>query len=150
MHIEEAFDCVLQLRFEEMLEYFLDNGFDLTEKNDDCLIQLCITCKFFSDDPPLSTLKLLLRYGADVNAIEKIKFRSPLHYAAKYGMLSFINELIEQGAEIDPIDSKKRTPLNYALKRKNEGGHFKDIIAVLNSNGGTKKWNKYVKDNNVY
>lgn len=131
MHIEEAFDSVLQFRYEEILIYFLENGFNLSTNHEDSLIELCITSKFFSDDPPLSTLKLLIKYGADVNALEKIKYRTPLHYAAKYGIVSFVEELIAAGAEVDPIDSKKRSPLNYALKKKNKSPEFKKICEIL-------------------
>lgn len=74
--------------------------------------------KFFVKDPPISTMQLLIKYGANVDANEKMKYRTPLHYAAKYGIIEFVNELIKNGAEIDPVDFKKRTPLNYAMKKK--------------------------------
>jgi len=56
MHIEEAFDSVLQFRFEGILEYFLENGYDLKANQADCLLELCITSKFFADDAPLSLM----------------------------------------------------------------------------------------------
>lgn len=86
---------------------------------EDSLIDLCVTSRLFANDPPISTLVLLIKYGADVNTIEKVKYRTPLHYAAKYGILEFVKILITFGAEIDPIDFKKRSPLNYALKKIN-------------------------------
>ncbi|KAL4432944.1 hypothetical protein ABPG74_014458 [Tetrahymena malaccensis] len=150
MHIEETFEQVLQFRFDDILEYFLENGFNIKDDFQDCLIDLCITSRFFASDPPTTTLRLLIKYGADVDALEKDRYRTPMHYAAKYGILEFVKVLLEYKAEVDPIDFKKRTPLNYAMKKKNLGSEYKQICELLEQKGGTTKWNQYVTDNNVY
>lgn len=49
--------------------------------------------------------------------------------------------MIHNRAEVDPIDYKKRTPLNYALKKKKFGDKFQKICEILEKKGGTTKWN---------
>jgi len=66
--------------------------------------------------------KLLISYGADVNAMtsERHDFRSVLHYAVLSGNLSIVNLLMNEGASVRfPPELQKPTPLDFAILRAN-------------------------------
>ncbi|EGR28033.1 hypothetical protein IMG5_184350 [Ichthyophthirius multifiliis] len=119
-HIQEAFESILHLRFDEVIEFFLENGYQINQQENNYLIDLCKTSRFFAVDPPKETLNLLIKYGVDLNQMEDIKYRTALHYACKYGIIDFVKILVQNGAEIDPVDFKKRTPYDYAQKKNNQ------------------------------
>ncbi|CAF3672911.1 unnamed protein product [Rotaria sordida] len=56
----------------------------------------------------------------------------PLHLACKEGYLSIVEYLIEQGTQIDVIDTDSWTPLHYACSK----GHL-DIVKLIYSNEKT-------------
>ena len=56
--------------------------------------------------------ELLLRHGADRNAVNFTASASPLHLAAKHGHLSMVELLILYNAVTDNRDGKLRTPLH--------------------------------------
>ena len=55
---------------------------------------------------------MLLRHGADREAVNLVASASPLHLAAKQGHLSMVELLILYGAVTDGRDGKLRTPLH--------------------------------------
>jgi len=55
---------------------------------------------------------LLLRHGADREALTLVSSESPLHIAAKHGNLSSVELLVLYGSVIDIRDGKLRTPLH--------------------------------------
>ena len=55
---------------------------------------------------------LLLRHGADREALTLVWSASPLHIAAKHGHLSSVELLLLYGSVIDIRDGKLRTPLH--------------------------------------
>ena len=55
---------------------------------------------------------LLLRHGADHEAVNLVASASPLHLAAKHGHLSMVELLILYGAVTVSRDAKLRTPLH--------------------------------------
>lgn len=59
-------------------------------------------------------IKLLLEYGAEVNALDGAR-RTPLHLAARRGNEETARILIRRGADIDAKDHKGITPLRYAV-----------------------------------
>ncbi len=66
--------------------------------------------------------RLLAAPGANVNAMRQ--GRTALHWAAEYGHLDCVNELINAHATLDARDSKGNTPLMLALDL-----HLKNIYA---------------------
>ena len=64
-------------------------------------------------------VNLFFEHGLEVNlkfAAEKFEKRSPIHIAAVNGSLNSLLALISQGADIDPIDNKGRTPISLAIE----------------------------------
>jgi truncated hemoglobin YjbI len=61
------------------------------------------------DDP--AYVAALLRYGARVD--HRYNGASPLHYAVKAGFVLTIQVLLEHGADIDALDDRGRTPLDW-------------------------------------
>ena len=55
---------------------------------------------------------LLLRHGADREAVNLVASASPLHLAAKNGHLSLVELLILYGSVVDCRNGKLRTPLH--------------------------------------
>lgn len=66
---------------------------------------------------------LLLKYGADVNAMTDSRndYRTVLHYAVLSGSLSLVNLLLKQGAKTDRLppdgETDKPSPLHLAILR---------------------------------
>ncbi|CAD8059759.1 unnamed protein product [Paramecium sonneborni] len=120
--IDESFEQAVLYRYEEIIRYFINNSYQVTDKK--ILITLLQTSRFLKHDPPIEVLELLLKEG-NVKPDEGTddKFRTPLHLACKYGIKDFIKILIENGADINAIDKKKFTPLMYLQKKmqKEEG-----------------------------
>jgi ankyrin repeat protein len=56
--------------------------------------------------------------------------RTPLSFAADYGLLDIARYLVEQGAAVDKADVQKRTPLLHAT-----GADHPDVIAYLIDHG---------------
>lgn len=87
-YIYEAFNGVISLkynafmiflnciRFQDVVEFFLKQGLSVKDKPlDESIMTLTKISKYTVHDPPVEVLALLLKYGADVNYIEKTKFR---------------------------------------------------------------------------
>jgi ankyrin repeat protein len=129
----------------------LKQGIDIKNNFRDAIVNLTKTSRFFAQDPPSDTLRVLLKYSnsENINYCEKEKFRTALHLAAKYGILEFVKLLVEAGADINAVDKKKKTPLKYAEEKISKGVHFQEIIKYLKSKGGVVEWNAYMKENDV-
>lgn len=87
-----------------------------------------INCSTLSGSTPLHTaadngnadaIKILLAYGADVNAIYQFNGRTALHLAAYVGNLSCVKKLIKAGAGMLMEDINGSTALNIAQQCKN-------------------------------
>jgi len=61
IYVEEAFQSALSYRYDEILEYFLANGLNISDDLfANCILDLMATARLTPDDPPINTLKLLL------------------------------------------------------------------------------------------
>lgn len=65
----------------------------------------------------LSSVRVLLRSGADVNAEDRFH-HTPLHMAAQQGHTETVRALLESGAFIDSRDLVGRTPLHLAVRKR--------------------------------
>ena len=74
----------------------------------------------------LETVKKYIEEGTKVN--KKINGMTPLMYAARYNQVEIINYLLQQGAELNIVDSHGYTALKYA-----ELSNAQDAITALKS-----------------
>jgi ankyrin repeat protein len=74
-------------------------------------------------------VRLLLKYGANLNIKTKYDGRTPLHVAAAYEV-SVVKLLIKYGADVNARDSRGRTPLYIALEERNV-----DVVKALLRHG---------------
>jgi ankyrin repeat protein len=63
-------------------------------------------------------MKLLLDYGADIEAATSMK-RKAIHFAILSGELHYVDYLVRCGADCDSIDMDKDSPLHYASRLGN-------------------------------
>ena len=66
-----------------------------------------------SSDKTVQIVCLLLDKHCYVNCMDKV-CRTPLHFAARYGLVGLIDVLVSRGANIDAEDVLGSTPLSYA------------------------------------
>ena len=64
--------------------------------------------------------RLLIEHGADVNARQVESGFTPLHEAAANGDMEFATLLLEHGANVDAEMNDGKTPLGFALERKQD------------------------------
>lgn len=74
----------------------------------------CLFAVVWANDAPLA--RMLLKAGSNTEL--RFPEETPLHYAARLGREAVIKELIEAGADIRATDSKGKTPLDYARKKR--------------------------------
>jgi len=74
--------------------------------------------------------RLLIEHGANVNAKQPESGFTPLHEAAANGDLDFATLLIDNGAEINAEMNDGKTPLGFAVERKQ-----KEMVDFLRKRG---------------
>ena len=79
----------------------------------------------------LEKAKLLIQYGADINAIDEEYQSTPLGMAASWGHTEMVNYLLEQGADPNKSGASWSTPIAWAGKK----GHA-EVERVLLDKGG--------------
>lgn len=94
----------------------------------------------------LTAAKLLLAHGAELNPSSNRVSSSPLHQACRNDDMVMVNFLLEQGAQVDILDSYKVTPLMYASKYSSAQlvalllKHKPDLAAVSFINAAAIHW----------
>ncbi|XP_062584898.1 ankyrin repeat and SOCS box protein 8-like [Saccostrea cucullata] len=101
----------------ECMELLLSHGADPNVYNRCGVTPLMRACK----EQKLSTVKLLLKYNADVNATCPARFeqRSPLQCAIQSGNTEITECLLKHGAFLNRPDTHKNSPLHEAIVRDN-------------------------------
>lgn len=56
--------------------------------------------------------ELLLRHGADYEAVTGVRFSTPLHMTAMYGQVEIVKLLISSGASVESRNGHLQTPLH--------------------------------------
>ena len=83
-----------------------------------------------------AAVRILIKAGANINKKDRYGV-SILHKAARRGMPRVIEALIEAGADLEARDKWEKTPLDYAMYRKEWDEHRAEIISMLKK-GRTK------------
>ncbi|UOX38724.1 ankyrin repeat containing protein [Finch poxvirus] len=78
--------------------------------------------------------EMLLERGADVNARDT-GFRTPIHYAARYGNTKMVNLLLDYGADVNFKAVDGITVLEYAVDSKN----IETIKAIIDNRSNINK-----------
>ena len=77
-------------------------------------------------NPNLSTVNLLLDFGADTNAITS-SGKSPFYMACSTGLTATVQRMLKCGAKVN-VDKNKKSPLNVACEKK----HMAVVELLLN------------------
>ena len=59
LYLDDAFVQALHLRYEQIIEYFLRNGYELESNCEEAVVSLCNSLEYLRNDPPVELLKLL-------------------------------------------------------------------------------------------
>ncbi|CAC5396492.1 unnamed protein product [Mytilus coruscus] len=122
----------------ETVQYFLSQGFDIFECNEDGQSLLHATCEEFPEtEGHKSVMNLLIQKQLAVSKPDN-KGLSPLHLACKNRLPSICKLLISNNANINMQDNDNKTPLHFAC----ESNNF-DIVETLLKN----KANINLRDN---
>jgi ankyrin repeat protein len=68
-----------------------------------------------ADNADPRMIEYLVAHGADVNATDKVKQWTPLHFASRDQKPEIVKILLERGAAADPVDAFGNTPLSYCI-----------------------------------
>src|SRR5258705_2837690 len=80
----------------------------------------------------LDKAELLIRYGADLNLIDKAYQSTPIGLAARWGKIAMVKYLLKQGVDANKAGASWARPLAWAKKK----GHV-DIEKTLRDAGAT-------------
>ncbi|KAJ3371222.1 hypothetical protein HDU91_005493 [Kappamyces sp. JEL0680] len=69
----------------------------------------------FTESGNLTALHTLLQLGVDIDAVDAVGLTA-IHIAAKTGLVSTIDFLLDQGATMQPTARRQRTPLHLAVR----------------------------------
>lgn len=77
--------------------------------------------------------QLLLKNGADPNALDRQTGSTALHYAVTKGQVGIVTTLLQGGAWANVKNSAGETPLSIAVSQRK-----KDIVLLLNNSAEAK------------
>jgi hypothetical protein len=81
---------------------------------------------------PVDALKLFVKAGADVNAVNDLGFTA-VHYAAQGGRNAIIEFLAANGAKLDVANKAGKTPLDLAMV-PGPTGRYMEIDGIPQTN----------------
>jgi ankyrin repeat protein len=116
MYKDETNQAQVQLMHQEIINA-LASGRDINERDVMCHDTPLHTAIRFSRCELLSTVELLVRSGAIVNA-QNNDYRTPLHCAVEHGFVEIIKFLLQHGALPFVWDRLDHTPLHMAVQRE--------------------------------
>jgi len=84
----------------------------------------------------MDMLDLLLKYGANANAVDTFSGRSALHVAVSKKNVQMVEKLIQHGANVATRDNSGEGPLNTVLGKKSE--EAAKICQILREHGAVE------------
>lgn len=87
----------------------------------------------FFEPGNLEFTEAIIKAGADVNLINPVRSKAPVHFAAETAKLEILKLLIARGADVNIRDSSGSTILHYMVKQKWQPGEqkFKECLEYL-------------------
>ena len=98
-----------------MIEFLLKNNILVDVKDNDNKTPLLWACHKASN---VGNMSVLIRHGADINAVSKEHGASALHYAAQLSDETMIEFLMRNNLFVDVVDTDNKTPLLWACQVK--------------------------------
>ncbi|QYR22295.1 ankyrin repeat domain-containing protein [Paenibacillus sp. sptzw28] len=112
----------------EMLRFLLESGADPNNANWLGITYLHKAAWLGS----LEFARLLIEFGADLNAVDEEYHSTPLGWAAKYGQSGMVRYLLDKGADPRlPVDQPWAQPISWA--RRKGYSEIADILAVAST-----------------
>ncbi|XP_057325253.1 putative ankyrin repeat protein RF_0381 [Microplitis mediator] len=111
-----ALHCAVTHKKEAVVELLLDHGADISVKDNEGRNILNFAYGCYTS---LKIWEILVNHGADVNALDESTAenkQSLLHKAVKHRRVDLIQFLIDNGADLDAVDSTGVTPIFYSIK----------------------------------
>jgi len=118
-----------QHRHHELVKLLLENGTDVqaTNENNQSALYHALESIFHDDsNPNLSSVNLLLDYGADTNTVTS-SGKSPLYMACSRGHTATVQRMLNCGAKVN-VSKGEKSPLNVACENR----HVAVVELLLN------------------
>lgn len=112
-----------------VIEVLAANGANFSSAIDIGCGSLCIPLQVAAGNGHEETVRLLLKLGADIDAVDEMK-DTALNYAIQGGHLNIVKLLLEEGATLTRLNKYDETPLHDAVISGNES-----IVDLLLENG---------------
>ena len=100
-------------KHEATAEFLLEHGMDPDHMN----FHRTTLLHYMASEGEMAKARLLVKHGADINAIDDEYRSTPLGLAARRGQLAIAKFLIESGADVNLAGATWATPLAWARKR---------------------------------
>ena len=103
--------------FRELIEFLIHHGSDVNAKpfNGRTILGAAIESNFSNRD--WNVLEVYLENGCDLHAVDTVTGRTVLHFAATSNSVTTLDNILEQGLDIEARDNNGDTPLHRAAAR---------------------------------
>lgn len=75
-----------------------------------------------------AAIKVLLKYGANINQVHEANKWTALHYACYYGFPEVIETLVMEGASVNALNKFNQTPLHVAIVGSNASENIEALL----------------------
>jgi ankyrin repeat protein len=121
----------ISLEFFDLVELLLSHGADANasyrEGNDHPLHLACASSQIADDVKRSEMIKILLRYGAEVDFVDDVR-QTILHKEASLGGVKIVQMLLHNGANPNAKSGDQQTPLHKAVNSLNGVGIARSLI----------------------
>jgi len=141
-HTKKAVYTALENFDTEVMKVFVKLNLDLGNEAFKGLLARTCSKSVGDFDKLKEMVKILLAGGMPIDDVEQEGYCTALHFAVLRQDTDLINFLIEQGANLNPVNKFKQVPLN--LVENNENETDTEIAQMLRKAGAESKWNSYM------